>query len=71
MPLTTIMCDNQSAIKLSKNLVFHDKTKHFEIDWHIIRKKVEEKIDQVDFISTTKQPANMIMKYDHEGLKPN
>ncbi len=33
---TTIMCDNHSAIKLSKNLVFHDKTKHFEIYWHFI-----------------------------------
>jgi hypothetical protein len=37
----------------------------------LAQKKVEEKIDQVDIISTTKQPANMIMKYDHEGLKPN
>jgi hypothetical protein len=40
---TTIMCDNQNVIKLSKNLVFHDKTKHFEIDWHFIQEKVEKK----------------------------
>jgi hypothetical protein len=33
---TTIMCDNQITIKLSKNLVFHDKTKHFETYWHFI-----------------------------------
>jgi hypothetical protein len=59
---TTIMCDNKSAIKLCKNLVFHDKTKHFEIHWHFIGKKIKEKIVQVDFINTTKQPANMFTK---------
>jgi hypothetical protein len=56
------MCDNQSAIKLSKNVVFHDKTKHFEIDWHFIWEKVEEKIVQVDLINRTKQPIDMFTK---------
>jgi hypothetical protein len=42
--LTTIMCHNQTAIKFSKNPIFHDKTKHFEVDWHFIQEKVEEKI---------------------------
>jgi hypothetical protein len=60
--LTTIMCHNQSTIKLSKNPVFHDKTKHFEIDWHFIQEKVEEQIIQVDFINTTKQHADLFMK---------
>ena len=26
-----IHCDNQSCIQMSENLVFHDKTKHIEI----------------------------------------
>jgi hypothetical protein len=56
------MCDNQSAIKLFKNSVFHDKTKHLEIDWHFILEKVKEKIVQVDFINTTKQLVDMLMK---------
>jgi len=38
------MCQNQNTIKLFKNPIFHDKTKHFEVDWHFIQKKVEEKI---------------------------
>jgi hypothetical protein len=59
---TTIMCDNQSAIKKKIKLVFHDKTKHFEIDWHFIQEKVEEKIVQVDFISTTKQFVDILTK---------
>jgi len=56
------MCHNQTTIKLSKNPVFHDKTKHFEVDWHFIQKKVEKKIVQVDFINTTKQHADMLTK---------
>ena len=30
---TVIYCDNQSCIHLSKNHVFHDRSKHVEISW--------------------------------------
>ena len=33
---TIIHCDNQSFVKLSENLVFHDKLKHIEIKYHYI-----------------------------------
>jgi hypothetical protein len=36
MSPTVIHCDNQSCIKLSKNLVFHDRSKHIEIRYHFI-----------------------------------
>jgi hypothetical protein len=31
-----IYCDNQSCIKLSKNPVFHNRSKHIEIRYHFI-----------------------------------
>jgi hypothetical protein len=31
---TVIHCDNQSCVKLSKNPVSHDNTKHVEIKYH-------------------------------------
>jgi hypothetical protein len=31
---TLIYYDNQSCVKLSKNLYFHDKSKHIEIKYH-------------------------------------
>jgi len=33
---TIIHCDNQSCVKLSENLVFHDKSKHIDIKYHYI-----------------------------------
>ncbi|RVW36998.1 Retrovirus-related Pol polyprotein from transposon TNT 1-94 [Vitis vinifera] len=35
-----MMCDNQAAISIAKNPVYHDKTKHVEIDRHFITEKV-------------------------------
>jgi hypothetical protein len=32
-----IHCDNTSAISVSKNLVFHSKTKHIPIKYHFLR----------------------------------
>ena len=37
---TCIFCDNQSSVKLLKNPVFHDKSKHIEIKYHYIRDMV-------------------------------
>jgi hypothetical protein len=34
--VTCIWCDNQSCMKLSKNLVFHDMSKHIEIKYYYI-----------------------------------
>lgn len=31
MEPTMVYCDNQSCIKLSKNPIFHDKSKHIDI----------------------------------------
>jgi hypothetical protein len=37
---TVIHCDNQSYVKISDNLVFHEKSKHIEIKHHYIRDMV-------------------------------
>jgi hypothetical protein len=41
MSPNVIHCDNQSCIKLSKNPVFHDWSKHIEIRYHFIRDWVQ------------------------------
>lgn len=59
---TTIYCDNQSIIKLSYNPVSHEKSKHFEIDYHFTRQKVENNTIRVEFISSQEQPADILTK---------
>lgn len=43
-----VFCDNESAIKLALNPVFHEKTKHFEIDLHFIREKIANGVLEVE-----------------------
>ena len=55
MDPTTIHCDNQRCVKLSKNPVFHDKSKHIEIKYHYIRDMMQRKTVHVQYLSTHEQ----------------
>ena len=59
---TYLYCDNQSSIKLSYNPVFHERSKHFEIDYHYTRQKIENNTIKVEYISTQEQPADILTK---------
>ena len=37
---TLIFCDNKSTISMSKNPMFHGRTKHIELRYHFIRDQV-------------------------------
>ena len=49
-----LLCDNTSAINLSKNPVHHARTKHIEVRHHFIRDHVESRDIDLRFISTEK-----------------
>ena len=45
-----IYCDNHSCIKLSEDLVLHDKPKHIEIRYHFIRDRVQKGAVKLQYI---------------------
>ena len=53
---------NESAIKLALNPVFHDKTKHFEIDVHFIREKISKGVVKLLSIESRNQIADILTK---------
>ena len=40
---TQIVCDNKSAIALSKNHIFHKQSKHIDTRYHFIRELINGK----------------------------
>lgn len=57
-----IYCDNQSCIKLSKNLDFHDWSKHIDIWYHHHRDCVLRQIMLLDYIPTEEQDVDILTK---------
>eukprot|EP00253_Pinus_taeda_P025920 PITA_25920 len=57
---TTIHCDNQSCIKLTKNPVFHDRSKYIDIRYHFIRDYVQKGAVKLECISTNEQVADVL-----------
>ncbi|GJX28735.1 hypothetical protein Tco_0236814 [Tanacetum coccineum] len=59
---TKIYIDNNSAICIVKNPVYHSKTKHIEIRHHFIRDCYEKKLINVDHIHTDDNVADLLTK---------
>ena len=57
-----ILCDNQSGIHLSKNPVFHDRSKHIDIRYHFIQDMVQQGAIRLDHIGTDEQVADILTK---------
>eukprot|EP00253_Pinus_taeda_P005986 PITA_05986 len=60
--LTTLWCDNQSAIQLCKDPVQHQRSKHIELHMHFIRKLIHDHVLEVQYCSTDDQVADIFTK---------
>ena len=61
MPVKLLM-DNMSAIALSKNPVYHDRSKHIDTRYHFIRECIEQGKVEVDHVRTEEQLADIFTK---------
>lgn len=58
----TVYCDNQSAIHLSNNQVYHERTKQVHIKLHFVREVIARGSIIVEKISIDHNPSDMITK---------
>ena len=54
--------DNKSAINIAHNLVQHHITKHVEVDWHLIKEKLDSGLTCTPYVSTGSQLVDVLTK---------
>ena len=67
LKLVTLHFDTHSALHIARNHVFHERTKHIEIDCHFTRDKVMGGLLQLTYLPMTNQLADVFTKVFHSS----
>jgi hypothetical protein len=59
---SSLLCDNQGAISLSKDATFHARTKHIDTRFHFIRQTVDLQITSLTYCPTDDMVADIFTK---------